>query len=692
MTISKKVGLIVSSSLLITLTVVIVSLLEQESRSIMNSTDEEIRMVGQLMVNSVTFAMSQGATDIKPYIESVKGLRNLSELRVMPTDKIKNGSDNDLDRDESAAAESKKAQAFKETYKGEPVYRIIEPIQSDESCKTCHNTNTGDVLAVVSFRYSLAGMQSDLATQRLMAVLAGLIAIVLAFLISMYFVKGKVTDDLDRSIGDVLRLAEGDTCEIASINRQDEIGKLNVSMQKLRKSLTDRVELGTQFAQGNLEKEIVLLSEKDLLGKAFQKIKESLRNLVSDATELSKAAVGGRLEIRADANKHDGEFQLVITNFNNTLDAIVNPINESGEVLGRMASGDLTARMKGEYHGDYALVKKSINTLGDSFCEAISDVSKAVQATADAAREILSSTEQMAAGAQEQSAQSTEVAGGVEEMAKTILETTKNSSSAAEYAKEAGMTAKDGGKVVTETIEGMDRISERVRKSAETVQALGKSSDEIGEIIQVIDGIADQTNLLALNAAIEAARAGEQGRGFAVVADEVRKLAERTTTATKEIAAMIKQIQKGTSIAVNSMDEGTKEVERGKELTDKAGESLQKIINAAERVVDVVTQVAAASEQQSGAAEQISKNIETISSVTHENANGIQQIAHASEDLNNLTLNLQELISRFKIEEPTGTLEDEKKPEGLKGNYVVRSNGKIVKSKWEEGEPKGLTR
>jgi methyl-accepting chemotaxis protein len=513
-----------------------------------------------------------------------------------------------------------------------------------------------------------------------MAVFAGSIAIFLSFLISMYLVQNKISDDLDISIGHLLRLSEGDTSEIASTERKDEIGKLNASMQKLRKSLTDRVELGTQFAQGNLEKEIVLLSDKDLLGKAFQKIKESLRNLVFDAMELSKAAVEGRLEIRGDADRHHGEFKLVITNFNNTLDAIVNPINESGEVLGRMASGDLTARMKGEYHGGYASVKRNINTLGDSIHEAIGDVSNAVRATADAAKEILSSTEQMAAGAQQQSAQSAEVASGVEEMAKTILETTKNSSSAAEYAKEAGAIAREGGKVVTETIDGMDRISESVRNSTETVQALGKSSSEIGEIIQVIDDIADQTNLLALNAAIEAARAGEQGRGFAVVADEVRKLAERTTTATKEIAAMIKQIQKDTSKAVISMDEGTKEVERGRQLTDKAGKSLQKIINATERVVDVVAQVAAASEEQSGAAEQISKSIESISSVTYENAKGVQQIAQASGDLNKLTLNLQDLISRFKIEETKLGVKGESKSEGEKGSYAVRSNGKIVKS------------
>jgi methyl-accepting chemotaxis protein len=222
------------------------------------------------------------------------------------------------------------------------------------------------------------------------------------------------------------------------------------------------------------------------------------------------------------------------------------------------------------------------------------------------------------------------------------------------------LIAKEGGKVVSQTIEGMNRVAEVVKKSAETVQALGKSSDQIGEIVQVIDDIADQTNLLALNAAIEAARAGEQGRGFAVVADEVRKLAERTTKATKEIAAMIKQIQKDTEGAVISMKLGTEEVERGKSLADKAGQSLNQIISSADEVVDIVTQVAAASEEQSSAAEQISKNVEAISSVTNESAIGVQHIARAAEDLNRLTVNLHEMISRFKIEVST--------PSGSNGN------------------------
>jgi methyl-accepting chemotaxis protein len=213
------------------------------------------------------------------------------------------------------------------------------------------------------------------------------------------------------------------------------------------------------------------------------------------------------------------------------------------------------------------------------------------------------------------------------------------------------MIAKEGGKVIHDTIEGMNRIAQVVKTSAATVHALGNSSDKIGEIVQVIDDIADQTNLLALNAAIEAARAGEQGRGFAVVADEVRKLAERTTKATKEIAVMIKTIQRDTAGAVDSMEKGTAEVEKGKLLADEASNSLSLIIEGSEDVVNISTQVATASEEQAATAEQISKNIESINKVTNENSAGVLQIANAAEELNKQTESLQDLVSQFKLED-----------------------------------------
>jgi methyl-accepting chemotaxis protein len=381
---------------------------------------------------------------------------------------------------------------------------------------------------------------------------------------------------------------------------------------------------------------------------------DAVDTLVADARMLSGAAVAGKLATRADVAKHEGDFRKIVQGVNDTLDAVIKPVQEGSKALAVMATGDLTVRMQGEYRGDLQLIKESINKVGASLEDALRKVSEAVSATASASSQISSSTEQMAAGAQEQTSQAGEVASAVEEMTKTILENSKNAGVAADTAKQARLSAEQGGKVVDDTVNGMKRIAGVVNRSAETVKELGRSSDQIGEIIGVIDDIADQTNLLALNAAIEAARAGDQGRGFAVVADEVRKLAERTTKATKEIAGMIKKIQSDTAGAVGSMEEGTQEVERGIELADKAGVSLKEIVGVSQKVTDMVTQIAAASEEQSSASEQISKNVEGISKVTGETAQGTQQIARAAEDLNRLTENLQNLIGQFTVSRMDG--------------------------------------
>ncbi len=329
--------------------------------------------------------------------------------------------------------------------------------------------------------------------------------------------------------------------------------------------------------------------------------------------------------------------------------SVIRAINSLDQSVNQIAEGDLTVSVDIGTEDELKSVEEALNSMVSHLKGIVAQLGTHSSQLAAASTELSVTTEQARNGALDQQAQTEQIATAMNEMSATVHEIASNAEMASADAQKADEDAKEGGEVVQETIDSINNLSEEVGQAAEVIHELEKNSIEIGSVLDVIRGIAEQTNLLALNAAIEAARAGEQGRGFAVVADEVRTLAGRTQESTEQIQKMIESLQSHTKKAVDVMETDKDHAEKMASQAGNASTSIEKIISAVGHILDMTTQVAAASEEQSVVTEEINRNVTSVADVTHASVTGTEQIATASEELSRLATELQEVVAHFKV-------------------------------------------
>jgi len=448
------------------------------------------------------------------------------------------------------------------------------------------------------------------------------------------------------------------TIEKEMHNDLNKIGKHNPEVMASIKPYSDKANLSVTALLKLLSVEMLDAEDLKVTSARLNTVATEASTNVNNLYEYLVPLMGSIFEDRIAENSSAmySTFGIIVLTliiiaylFSGFYLSVQDAIEKLSFATDKLAQGDLTSRVELSCKDEMSNIADAFNNMAGKFNSLVSEVMSSTTQVASAAEEMSAITVQTAQGVTQQQQDIEQVAAAINEMSATVQEVSNNAHSAAESANKANDDSSSGQRIVAETVSVMNNLANEVESAAGVIHELEKESESIGTVLDVIKSIAEQTNLLALNAAIEAARAGEQGRGFAVVADEVRTLAQRTQQSTSEIESMISKLQSSAGNAVVTMERGRDSTRQGVEKANEAGVALTSITEAVADINDINAQIASASEEQSSVAEEINRSITQISEVAEQTADASQQNHTASGELAQLSDSLQHLVASFKV-------------------------------------------